>query len=270
MAATLTFRILGSGSSPGNPRIGNDWGRCDPKEPKNRRRRAALLVTRTAANGAITRLLVDIGPDLREQMLDAEVDWVDAVVVTHAHADHTHGIDDLRSFVLNRHHKVTIWMDAPTSERVRAAFAYCFETPAGSSYPPILDEHRITPGVPITVDGEGGPITFTPFRQMHGDIESLGLRFGRVAYSTDAVGFPDESLPFLEDLDVWIVDSLRRRPHPSHFSVDEALAWIARMRPGRAWLTHLHNDLDWATMIATLPAGVEPAWDGLEFQSVVE
>ena len=168
--ATLTFRILGSGSSPGNPRIGNDWGRCDPAEPKNRRRRASLLVTRTAADGRKTRLLVDAGPDLREQMLDARVDWVDGVVFTHAHADHCHGIDDLRSFVLNRRQLVDVWVDEATSKRLHEAFGYCFQTPPGSAYPPIINEHRLTVGHPVTIQGEGGAIPLLPFRQIHGDI----------------------------------------------------------------------------------------------------
>ncbi|MCE1238055.1 MAG: MBL fold metallo-hydrolase [Hyphomicrobiales bacterium] len=265
MTATTTFRILGCASSPGNPRIGNDWGACDPAEPKNRRRRASLLVTRTDEVGRQTRVLVDAGPDLREQMLDASVDWVDAVVFTHAHADHMHGIDDLRAFVLNRRRLIDAWMDVPTSKRVHEAFGYCFQTPAGSAYPPILKEHRLVPGHVISIHGDGGSIAVLPFRQSHGEIDSLGLRFGDVAYSTDVSDFPTESLPHLQKLDLWILDALRTRTHPSHLSVDEAVAWIGRKKPKHAVLTHLHNELDYATLKAKLPAGVEPAWDGLEF-----
>ncbi len=265
MTATTTFRILGCASSPGNPRIGNDWGACDPTNPKNRRRRASLLVTRTDEAGRKTRVLVDAGPDLREQMLEARVDWVDGVIFTHAHADHIHGIDDLRAFVLNRRRLVDIWTDEVTSKRLHEAFGYCFQTPPGSAYPPILKEHRLTIGHSASIPGEGGSIAVTPFRQIHGDIDSLGLRFGGVAYSTDVSDFPKESLPHLQKLDLWIVDALRTRSHPSHLSVDEALDWIGRGKPKHAVLTHLHNELDYDLLKARLPAGVEPGFDGLEF-----
>lgn len=268
--ATMTFRILGCGSSPGNPRIGNDWGRCDPHEPKNRRRRAALLVTRRSPEGGVTRVLVDAGPDLREQMLDAQVDWVDGVLLTHAHADHIHGIDDLRAFVLNRRRLVDIWMEEVTAKRVRAAFDYCFATPPGSSYPPILREHRFQCGHTVTINGEGGPISAMPFRQTHGDIDSFGFRFGAVAYSPDVSAFPDETVHHFNRLDLWILDALRWKSHPSHFSVDEAVAWIERMKPVHACLTHLHNDVDHKTLAAYLPPGVEPAWDGQEFTFKVQ
>lgn len=262
--AILTFRILGCGSSPGNPRIGGDWGRCDPAEPRNRRRRASLLVTRTAADGKTTRVLVDTGPDLREQMLDAGIDWVDGVIYTHAHADHCHGIDDLRAFVLNRRRLVDVWMDEATSKRIHEAFGYCFVTPPGSAYPPILKEHRLRVGHPAAIHGEGGSIPVLPFRQIHGDIDTLGLRFGDVVYSTDVSAIPDESLPYLQKLDLWILDALRWRSHPSHLSVEEAVGWIARKKPKHALLTHLHNDIDYQTLAAFLPDGVEPAWDGME------
>jgi phosphoribosyl 1,2-cyclic phosphate phosphodiesterase len=267
--ATLTFRILGSASSPGNPRIGGDWGRCDPTEPKNRRRRASLLVTRTDAAGRKTRVLVDAGPDLREQMLAAEVGWVDAVVFTHAHADHCHGIDDLRSFVLNHRRLVDVWMDDFTSKRLHEAFDYCFHTPPGSAYPPILEEHRLVVGHQVAIQGEGGAIPVLPFRQVHGDIDSLGLRFGDVAYSTDISSMPEESLPHVSRLDLWILDSLRWKSHPSHLSVDEALALIAAKKPKHAILTHLHNDIDYKTLAEYVPEGVEPAWDGLEISFAV-
>ncbi|MDR3496021.1 MAG: MBL fold metallo-hydrolase [Ancalomicrobiaceae bacterium] len=260
---TITFRILGCGSSPGVPRIGNDWGACDPANPRNRRRRASLLVTRASAHG-LTRVLIDTGPDLREQMLDAGVDWVDAVFYTHPHADHIHGIDDLRSFVLNRKRKVDIYADQATSDRLREAFSYCFATPPGSSYPPMLIDHRIAPGSAVTIDGPGGPITILPFEQQHGEIVSLGFRIGNVAYSPDVSGLDEQALPHLADLELWILDALRDRPHPSHFSLAEALEWIGRMQPRRAILTHMHIDLDYETVKASAPAGVEPAYDGME------
>lgn len=270
MGTTMTVRILGCGSSPGNPRIGNDWGRCDPSEPRNRRRRSALLVTRRAPDGGTTRVLVDVGPDMREQMLDAKVDWVDGVLITHAHADHIHGIDDLRSFVLNRRHLVDIWMDEVTSKRIHQAFDYCFVTPPGSAYPPILKEHRFREGETLTINGDGGPITAIPFRQTHGDVDSFGFRFGAVAYSPDVSAIPDAALPQLAKLDLWILDALRWKSHPSHFSVDEAVDWIKRMKPKHACLTHLHNEVDYRTLAAYLPDGVEPAWDGQEFTFKVD
>ena len=264
MTARLTFRILGCGSSPGVPRIGGDWGACDPTEPRNRRRRASMLITRTDGQGRITRVLIDTGPDLREQLLDAHVDWVDGVVYTHPHADHIHGIDDLRALVLNRHRRVDVYSDAATAERLYAAFGYCFVTPPGSAYAPILNDIRISPGQPVEIQGEGGPVRLIPFEQTHGNITSLGFRIGSLAYSPDVSDLDDRALPYLQDLDIWIVDALRHKPHPSHFSLPEALDWIARLKPGRAILTHMHIDLDYRTMLQTLPKGVEPAWDGLE------
>lgn len=270
MSTETTFRILGCGSSPGVPRIGGDWGVCDPQNPKNRRRRASLLITqRDTETGGITRVLVDTGPDLREQMLDSGVDWVDGVVYTHAHADHIHGIDDLRSFVINRRKRVDIHADVPTLARLNEAFGYCFKTPEGSSYPPILNAHLIEAGTPVTIDGPGGRVTLMPYIQQHGDINSLGFRVGDVAYSPDVSRLDERSTQYLTGLKVWIVDALRYKPHPSHFSVDEALEWVEKLRPTRTILTHMHVDLDYATLAGELPAGVEPAYDGLEFAETV-
>ncbi len=266
MTGDLTFRILGCGSSPGVPRIGGDWGVCNPLDPRNRRRRASMLVTRRdAATGATTRVLIDTGPDMREQMLDAGIDWVDGVVYTHPHADHIHGIDDLRSFVINRHRLVDIYADDSTYARLLQAFDYCFITPPGSSYPPILRRHMIEAGRAFTIDGPGGPIELLPFTQVHGEIQSLGFRIGDVAYSSDVSALDDRATPYLSGLKVWILDALRYKPHPSHFSVEEAVSWIDRMQPSRAILTHMHIDLDYAELAAKLRAGIEPAFDGLEF-----
>ena len=177
---TLTFTILGCGSSGGVPRLGAGWGACDPTNPKNRRRRCSLLVERRNGGGGRTRALVDTSPDLREQLLDAEVDWLDGVLLTHEHADQTHGIDDLRALVIHRRRRVDVYLDEPTSRALHARFAYCFMTPPGSSYPPILNEHRIEAGRPVTIAGQGGPVTVLPFLQAHGDIPSLGFRVGGV------------------------------------------------------------------------------------------
>ena len=265
---TLKFTILGCGSSGGVPRPALGWGDCDPNNPKNRRRRTSLLVERRAAQGnsaAITRVLVDTSPDLREQMIDTEVDWLDGVLYTHEHADHTHGIDDLRAFFLKRRRRVDVYLDEATSASVRAKFSYCFASPPGSDYPPIVTEHRLVAGSPVTIAGEGGPIAALPLLQEHGDIASLGFRFGKLAYSADLSGLSAQSTAALANLDVWIVDALRYRPHPSHFSLDDALAWIERLKPRRAILTNLHADLDYEVLRGKLPVHVVPAFDGMTF-----
>jgi phosphoribosyl 1,2-cyclic phosphate phosphodiesterase len=259
---TLKFTILGCGSSGGVPRPALGWGACNPGNPRNRRRRTSLLVERRNASG-VTRVLVDTSPDLREQLLDAEVDWLDAVLFTHEHADHTHGIDDLRGLFIKRRRRVDVYLDEATSQAMRARFDYCFRSPPGSEYPPIVSEHRLVAGRSVTIDGEGGPIAALPVLQEHGDIPSLGFRFGALAYSCDLSGLPAESITALGGLEVWIVDALRYRPHPSHFSVEDALSWIERIRPARAVLTNLHSDLDYDDLRAKLPPRVEPAFDGL-------
>jgi phosphoribosyl 1,2-cyclic phosphate phosphodiesterase len=263
---TLTATILGCGSSAGVPRPALGWGACDPAEPRNRRRRCSLLIEQINRNGERTRVLIDTSPDLREQLLDADVDWLDGVLITHEHADHTHGIDDLRSLYIHKRRRLDLYLDEPTARVVFHRFGYCFVTPPGSDYPPIATEHRIAPGHPITIQGAGGAIDVMPFLQDHGDIASLGFRVGGLAYSCDLIGLPDESLPMLRDLDLWIVDALRYRPHPSHFSVEDALRWIERIEPRRAVLTNLHADLDYAKLKAMLPPQVEPAYDGMRIE----
>ncbi|WP_334175561.1 MBL fold metallo-hydrolase [Pseudoxanthobacter sp.] len=257
----LEFTILGCGSSGGVPRVGGDWGACNPVNPRNRRRRCALLVQRISPHGTTT-VLIDTGADMREQLLSAGVSDVDAVLYTHAHADHIHGIDDLRALALVRRRRIDVYMDEPTSLRLHASFGYCFATPPGSGYPPILTEHRIRPGTALTLGGPGGDVTVMPFVQRHGEIDSLGFRIGGVAYSSDVCDLPPESLPHLAGLDLWIVDALRYTPHVSHFAVSDALSWIRRLQPRRAVLTDLHVDLDYDALAAQLPAGVEPAYDG--------
>jgi phosphoribosyl 1,2-cyclic phosphate phosphodiesterase len=262
---SLTFTILGCGSSMGVPRVALGWGSCDPNNPKNRRRRCSLLVERTGADNRRTRVLVDCTPDLREQLLEAQVDWLDGVLITHQHADHIHGIDDLRPLFVHKRRRLDVYMDEPTAQAMHARFDYCFAAPPGSEYPPILTEHRLQPGKSLTIDGQGGPIEVLPVLQEHGDIPSLGFRFGNVAYSADIKALPTESIAALGGLDVWIVDALRKSPHPSHFNLDEALQWIARIKPKRAILTNLHSDMDYAELRAQLPPGVEPAHDGMNF-----
>jgi phosphoribosyl 1,2-cyclic phosphate phosphodiesterase len=259
---TLKFTILGCGSSSGVPRPALGWGDCDPTNPRNRRRRTSLLIERRAAAG-LTRVLVDTSPDLREQLLDAEVDWLDGVLYTHEHADHTHGIDDLRDLFIKHRKRVDVYLDEKTAEVMRTRFGYCFESPPGSGYPPIVTEHRLAAGRPIKIEGQGGPITAVPLLQAHGDIASFGFRFGNLGYSCDLSDMPAETAAALTDLDVWIVDALRYRPHPSHFSLADALGWIERIKPRRAILTSLHADLDYEVLRKAVPPHVEPAFDGM-------
>jgi phosphoribosyl 1,2-cyclic phosphate phosphodiesterase len=261
----LRFTILGCAASPGVPRIDGTWGACDPANPKNRRRRCAMLVQRFGAE-ARTDVLIDTGPDLREQMITAGLSGLDGVLYTHDHADHTHGIDDLRILAYNRRKLIDVYFDEATAAIVKRRFDYCFETPEGSAYPPIVAGHLIEHGRDVVIGGPGGEIRALPFRQLHGNICSMGFRIGGLAYSSDLHGLPDESLPLLEGLDVWILDALRYTPHPSHFSVSQALEWIERVKPRRAILTHLHMDLDYETLRRELPEGVEPAYDGMQLK----
>jgi len=263
---SLTFTILGCGSSGGVPRVGQGWGVCDPSNPRNRRRRCSLLVQRASSVGATT-VLVDTSPDLREQLLEAQVLDVNGVLFTHEHADHTHGIDDLRPLAIHHRRRLDVFADEDTSRALNARFGYCFETPPGGVYPPILNEHRFREGRAIEVSGPGGAISALPFRQHHGEIDSFGFRFGGVAYSSDVSAFPANSLDALRDLDVWILDALREAPHPSHLSLSEALELIAEMKPRRAILTNLHTDLDYAQLVETLPANVVPAYDMMTFDA---
>ncbi len=259
---TLSIRILGCGSSGGVPRVAQGWGACDPLNPKNRRRRCSILLRENSATGE-TVALVDTSPDLREQLIDADVKALDGVIFTHAHADHIHGIDDLRPVVIHKRRLVDAYIDAVTSEALNERFEYCFRTPPGSEYPPLLREHRIKVGQNFEVPGAGGAIGCQPFNLHHGSIDALGLRFGDIAYTPDVNKIPDESVRYLENLDIWIIDALRIIPHPSHFTLAEALHWIERMKPKRAILTNLHTDLDYEALCKALPDNITPAFDGM-------
>lgn len=265
MTDTLRLTILGCGSSPGTPRITGDWGACDPANPRNRRTRAAAMVERISATGT-TRAIIDTGPDFRTQMLSADVRHIDAVVYTHPHADHIHGIDDLRGYVLERGTLIDIFADDFTLERLGQAFGYCLETPPGSSYPPIVRANVISHGETFEIVGEGGPLTFLPLPQVHGDIISLGFRVGNIAYCSDVSDFPAATAARMRDLDVLVVDALQHRPHVSHLSLSEAVDWIERLQPRRAVLTHMHVPLDYAAVMAATPDNVEPAYDGMAIE----
>jgi len=258
--AELRFTILGCGSSGGVPRLGGHWGACDPENPKNRRLRCSLLIEREI-EGGITRVLIDTSPDLRAQLLGAGVGTLEAVVYTHAHADHVHGLDDLRMIVFNMRQRLPVWADSNTQRDLLSRFSYAFVQPPGSAYPPILDINTIDGDV--TIDGPGGPITLTPFEVRHGAIDALGFRIRDVAYLPDVNEIPDDVWPVLEGLDCWIVDALRRTPHPSHAHLDQTLEWIARAQPRRAVLTNMHVDLDYATVAAETPDHIVPAHDGM-------
>lgn len=250
---SLEVIILGCGTSGGVPRIGNDWGACDPAEPKNRRRRCSILVRRGQSS-----VLIDTSPDLREQLLDADVSHLDGVVWTHDHADQCHGIDDLRPLALRLQRPIEAWTDTATLRTLESRFRYCFHAPSGSLYPPIVSA-RDHGEKPFQVAGIG----FTPMRQIHGRIISYGFRFGDIAYSNDVAEFEDGVLERLAGLKVWIVDAMRYKPHPTHAHLERTLSWIAKIRPERAILTNMHVDLDYESLRRELPPGVEPAYDGM-------
>lgn len=262
---TTTITILGCGSSGGVPRIANEWGQCDPHNRKNRRLRCSILITKQAANGGRTNVLIDTSPDLRQQLNAANTGVLDAVLYTHPHADHIHGIDDLRPITIKTCKRVTVYADEPTAEKLISRFDYCFKTPPNSDYPPILNLKQLQHGQPVTITGEGGDITATPFLVHHGRIDALGFRIKNTAYTPDLNGIPAESLPVIENLDCWIVDALRRTPHPSHFSLPETLTWIEKIAPAKALLTNLHTDMDYETTGRNTPDNVQVCYDGHTF-----
>jgi len=248
----MRITILGCGSSGGVPRIGGEWGVCDPTEPKNRRRRCSILVEHEG-----TRVLVDTSPDLREQLLDAEVTDLEGVIWTHDHADQTHGLDDLRVLAIHNRRRIEVWGDAETLTRLKHKFGYCFPKEASKAYPAIINDHLI--------DGpfQVGNLPILPFYQDHGTMPSLGFRFGDVSYANDVVQLDDSAFEAMAGSRVMIVDALRYRPHPTHAHLARALEWIERVGPERAILTNMHVDLDYHTLKAELPDGVVPAYDGM-------
>lgn len=265
MTRRLTCRLLGTGSSGGVPRIDGNWGVCDPDEPKNRRRRCSVLLSaqEPGQDDAVTRILIDTSPDLREQLLDAGVNDLDALVFTHDHADQTHGVDDIRALIYRRKKPLPTYLDLPTSESLVPKFNYVFE--GAGDYPPILDRQAyIEPLHAFSLTGAGGDVELLPIEQEHGRIRSLGFRIGSLAYCNDLNALPEHSLAVLNDLDIFIVDALRYTPHPSHAHVDQVLDWVAELKPKRTILTNLHIDLDYQTLLKELPEGVEPGYDGME------
>jgi phosphoribosyl 1,2-cyclic phosphate phosphodiesterase len=264
---SISVRILGCGSSGGVPRVGEGaafWGACDPTNPRNRRTRCSILVTQRDGEGE-TRALIDTSPDLREQLLSACVGRLNGVLITHDHADQTHGMDDLRVLVLGQHGKLlNLWTDRNALNSLRHKFGYIFEAQRGSGYPPILAGHALPePFVPFSIHGPGGPLPVQAFGVGHGRIRSLGFRMGPFAYTPDCDALDDAAFAALDGVTCWIVDALRRTPHPSHAHLDRALEWIARVKPRRAVLTNMHVDMDYDTLVGELPDGVEPGYDGM-------
>jgi phosphoribosyl 1,2-cyclic phosphate phosphodiesterase len=263
MSDVMRITILGCGSSGGVPRIGGDWGACDPSEPRNMRTRCSALVERITPDGT-TSVLIDTSPDMRAQLLRAGIGRLDGVIYTHAHADHVHGIDDLRMIVINMRARLPVWADEPTHAALMDRFGYAFVQPEGSMYPPILDMNLMKGDV--TIDGPGGPLAFTPFLVPHGGMNALGFRMNNVAYLPDVAKIPDDIWAHLEGLECWIVDALRREPHPTHSHLSQTLGWIKKVAPKQAVLTNMHTDLDYATIAAETPDHIQPAFDGLQIE----
>ena len=251
----MKVRILGCGTSSGVPRVGNDWGSCDPTNARNRRRRVSILVSHEKA-----KILVDTGPDLREQLLDAEVSGVDGVIWTHDHADHCHGIDDLRQLFHARGRPVTAYARQDSLDVIMNRFGYAFDGKSG--YPAVVEGNLLPDHLNL------GGISVQTVDQPHGNITSAGLRFDAggktIVYATDFHELTEQMAVRYEGADLWIVDALRRRPHPSHPHLSQVLEWVVQLQPKRTLLTHLDNSMDYDTLMAELPAGVEPAYDGME------
>lgn len=266
--------ILGCGSSGGVPRLGGadgagDWGTCDPAEPRNRRTRCSLLVERCGQGGfderaGVTSVLIDTSPDMRAQLLAARAAHIDAVLITHDHADQTHGLDDLRAYAIARRKRVPVHLDRRVAGAVVERFRYCFEQAEGSWYPAILEEQALPPcGEAVALTGAGGEVAAIPFLQRHGPVDSYGYRIGDLAYSSDVAELPDDSFAVLEGVKTWIVDALQMSAHGTHALLERTLSWIARLKPERAILTNLHVTMDYRTLCGILPPGVEPAFDGM-------
>jgi phosphoribosyl 1,2-cyclic phosphate phosphodiesterase len=253
----MKVTVLGCGASWGVPAIGPDWGRCDPADRRNRRRRCSLLVESRGA-----ALLIDTAPDLREQLLDAGIGRLDAVLLTHAHADHLHGIDDLRMVNVRTGKPIPLYATAETLAEVERRFGYALlpPVPGRPLYRPALTGHAIAG--PFVAAG----LPVVPFAQDHGHRTTLGFRIGPLGYSTDVTELDDDAFMALAGVELWIVDCLRRAPHPTHSDLAKTLAWIARLRPRRAVLTHMDQSLDYRELAGELPAGVEPGYDGLTIE----
>ncbi len=256
----MKVTLLGCGGSQGVPNSAGDWGNCDPADPRNRRRRPSVLVEAETSAGERRSILIDTGPDLREQLLATRTNWIDTVLYTHAHADHVHGIDDLRAINKAMGQPIPIWATALVLGILKERFGYALEGGDGGFYRPTL--------VPNAFDGpfDAAGIVVIPFEQDHGFSLSTGFRIGDFAYSTDVVQLNEAAFAALAGVKLWIVDCVRLAPHPTHSHLKRTLDWIRRIGPERAVLTHMDQSLDYAALAALLPAGVEPGRDGLVFE----
>jgi phosphoribosyl 1,2-cyclic phosphate phosphodiesterase len=264
---TFEVTILGCGSSGGVPRADGAWGACDPHDPKNRRSRCSMMIRRMSGEGPQrwTTVVVDASPEFRLQTAGAGARRLDALLLTHDHADQSHGIDDIRAFAMVQRARIPCWADPPTTKTLETRFGYVFRGEQG--YPAIADIMPVPPhGETWAVEGPSGAIPVVTFDQDHGPIRSLGYRFGPIAYSSDVLELEAAAFEALAGVDVWIVDALRYTPHPTHAHVDRTLGWIDRVKPKRAILTNMHIDLDYRELKGRLPDGVEPAFDGMRFE----
>lgn len=259
--AELIFTILGCGSSGGVPRLGGIWGNCDPKNSKNIRKRCSLLIQRIE-NKNKTSVLIDTTPDMRQQLLDTHIGKLDAVIYTHEHADHLHGLDDLRMIVINMQKRLQVYASQQTKKSILDRFGYAFKTPVGSPYPPILDMNDLPKK--LQIHGSGGTIDFTTFDVEHGNILVSAIKVNNVLYTPDISAIKNDAE--IKNLDYWILDSLRYKAHPSHINLKKALELINEYKPNKSILTNLHVDLDYTTLLNETPDNVVPAHDGLQIK----
>ena len=257
----IRFTILGCGASGGVPRLGNNWGQCDPNNIKNERLRCSLLVEREE-NLKKTTVLVDTGPDMRQQLLRANVEDLDAIVYTHAHADHVHGIDDLRMLVYKRRARLSVYANKHTSDRLKQGFDYIFKQPVGSNYPAILNIKKLTN--PTKILGSGGDILFEPLRVKHGDIDALGFKIGDFAYIPDVSKIYEQAWKKITGIGTLVIDALRYDPHPSHSHLAQTLEWIKALKPKKAYLTNLNIELDYIKLSEQVPENVSVCYDMLK------
>lgn len=262
----IRLTILGCGTSTGVPRPDGFWGNCNPNCSKNYRRRAALLIQKIGEDNRETTILIDSGPDIRHQLFDAKVKNIDAIFYTHAHADHVHGIDDLRyysSVHRQKNKKLMVYAHPATITYLHQNFRYCFFSPDETFYPSLFETQAIGGGDKIEIHGEGGTITIEPILQIHGKIYSLGFRVGPIAYCVDLNEFTSQALNQLQNLDLLIIESLHNNPHVSHLSLPQALEWIEYFKPKEALITAMSGALDYETLRQSLPSNVKPSYDGL-------